>query len=150
MRVALGQKVQKRVSKINVRFSAFISSVAGYVASFPPSSRAPRVSLAPKTPFPFPLKRHAGYVIRAGGGRGAYKWLNICGKCFCVPLGNINCFMFCSVCFFWFVCLVFVTYNLAGEKATYMKCGRFDVACSRRKLAAIIYFSPTKSKSLNP
>ena len=25
--------------------------------SFPPSSRAPRVSLAPKTPFPFPFKR---------------------------------------------------------------------------------------------
>lgn len=24
-----------------------------------------------------------------------------------------------------------------------MKCGRFDVACSRRKLTAIIYFSPT-------
>lgn len=30
MRGTLGQKVQKRVSKINVRFSAFISSVAGY------------------------------------------------------------------------------------------------------------------------
>ena len=25
--------------------------------SLPPSSRAPRVSLAPNTPFPFPLKR---------------------------------------------------------------------------------------------
>ena len=25
--------------------------------SLPPSSRAPRVSLAPKTPFPFPFKR---------------------------------------------------------------------------------------------
>ena len=25
--------------------------------SFPPSSRAPRVSLAPKIPFPFPFKR---------------------------------------------------------------------------------------------
>ena len=27
--------------------------------------------------------------------------------------------------FVWF----FVTYNLAEEKATYLKCGRFDVAC---------------------
>ena len=47
-------------------------------------------------------------------------------------LGNINCFLFCSGVFFfglfvWF----FVTYDLAGEKATYLKCGRFDVAYGR-------------------
>ena len=29
----------------------------GKCVSFPPSSRAPRVSLVPKTPFPFPFKR---------------------------------------------------------------------------------------------
>ena len=28
---------------------------------------------------------------------------------------------------------------LAGEKATYLKCGRFDVACSRRKLRSRHY-----------
>lgn len=56
---------------------------------------------------------------------------------------NVSAFLWLILMFFWFVCLVFVTYNLAGEKATYVKCGRFDVACSRRKLTAIIYFSPT-------
>lgn len=56
---------------------------------------------------------------------------------------NVSAFLWLILMFFWFVCLVFVTYSLAGEKATYMKCGRFDVTCSRRKLTAIIYFSPT-------
>ena len=32
-------------------------TVNQYGVSLPPSSRAPRVSLAPKTPFPFPFKR---------------------------------------------------------------------------------------------
>ena len=86
--------------------------------------------------------RFSAFICSAAG----YLALNV--KCFRVPLGNINCFLFCSVfffvCFFClFVCLVFfwffVTYNLAGEKATYLKCGRSDVACSRRKLRSRHY-----------
>ena len=87
--------------------------------------------------------RFSAFICSAAG----YLALNV--KCFRVPLGNINCFLFCSV-FFFFVCFFclfvcffffwfFVTYNLAGEKATYLKCGRFDVACSRRKLRSRHY-----------
>ena len=39
----------------NQDFNIRLGLLAG--VSFPPSSRAPRVSLAPNTPFPFPLKR---------------------------------------------------------------------------------------------
>ena len=46
----------------NEKYNGLLASV-----SFPPSSRAPRVSLAPKTPFSFPFKR----LPR----RGTHDWL---------------------------------------------------------------------------
>ena len=46
--------------------------------------------------------RFRAFICSAAG----YLALNV--KCFRVPLGNINCFLFCSVFFFFFFFFLFV------------------------------------------
>ena len=67
----------------------------------------------------------------------AFLWVILIA--FCFVLFFFVCLFLLFVCLFVFFFWFFVTYNLAGEKATYLKCGRFDVACSRRKLRSRHY-----------